>query len=424
MSRPRMVFADEKGNVYDHPELEMACRSGARLIAPDEEHLIPMPPHTRLYTMPGRMPVGWDRRRKRYEAVDEMAGMRCYPVAALLPPGYVRTLLPGTALCDISCILPLWAYTAVGWREDGFWVAAAPVDLDERWNPDRYDTDELPELVERRLGESPENRLLRHLARCALEYSCFTAQNVFYRRWECGLPTSPACNARCVGCISRQPPERCSAPQERISFIPTLEEILEIAVPHLREAEGAIVSFGQGCEGEPLLQAELIAEAIKRIRKETDRGTINMNTNASLPKAMEMVCEAGLDSVRVSINSARGEFYERYYRPQGYSFEDVVESIKIAKSRGLFVSINLLVFPGFTDCGDEMWALIDLLRETKADMVQLRNLNIDPELYLRTLDYEGGPGVGIRRFMETVREEVPWIKFGCFNRPRESLGRR
>lgn len=417
--RPKMIFADESGNIYDHPELEMAGRSGTKLIAPDEVEIIPAPPHTLFFTMPGRMPVGWDRRRRRYEAMDEMSDMVCYPVAAFPPPGYTRTLLPATMLCDIDCVLPLWAYTAAGWMEDQFWIAAVKVDDFDRWNPDYYDVEELSPKIETLLGRYPENRLIRHLSKCVTRYHCFNAMNLFYRRWECGIPTSPACNASCIGCLSWQPSERCPASQERIDFVPTVEEIVQIALPHLEEAEGAIVSFGQGCEGEPLLQADLIAEAIKRLRSQTDKGTIHLNTNGSIPSSVGKLCDVGLDSIRISLNSARPIFYHRYYKPKGYSFDDVIESMKIAKSHGLFLSINLLVYPGFTDGGDELWALMDLIDEVRPDMIQLRNLNIDPELYLRSISYRGGPGIGITRFMKAISDEFPEVKFGYFNRPKE-----
>ena len=42
---------------------------------------------------------------------------------------------------------------------------------------------------------------------------------------------------------------------------------------------------------------------------------------------MIRLAEAGLTSMRVSLNSARDELYERYYRPSGYSFDDVRERI-------------------------------------------------------------------------------------------------
>ncbi|HEX29508.1 TPA: radical SAM protein, partial [Candidatus Poribacteria bacterium] len=170
---------------------------------------------------------------------------------------------------------------------------------------------------------------------------------------------------------------------------------------------------------EPLLQADLIAEAIKRLRSQTDKGTIHLNTNGSIPSSVGKLCDVGLDSIRISLNSARPIFYHRYYKPKGYSFDDVIESMKIAKSHGLFLSINLLVYPGFTDGGDELWALMDLIDEVRPDMIQLRNLNIDPELYLRSISYRGGPGIGITRFMKAINDEFPEVKFGYFNRPKE-----
>ena len=84
---------------------------------------------------------------------------------------------------------------------------------------------------------------------------------------------------------------------------------LEYTVPHLETAPYPIVSFGQGCEGEPLLMWETIREAIIEIRKHTDKGSININTNGSKPDAVKALCEAGLNSIRVSTNSARREIY-------------------------------------------------------------------------------------------------------------------
>ena len=51
--------------------------------------------------------------------------------------------------------------------------------------------------------------------------------------------------------------------------MPSVAEISQLAVSHLETADNPIVSFGQGCEGEPLLQAETIDKAIKRIRSKT-----------------------------------------------------------------------------------------------------------------------------------------------------------
>ena len=106
------------------------------------------------------------------------------------------------------------------------------------------------------------------------------------------------------------------------------EEIVEFTVPHLETAPYPLISFGQGCEGEPLLMWETIRDSIIEIRKHTQKGSININSNGSMPKAVKALCEAGLNSIRVSTNSARKNIYTSYYLPNNYEFEDLIESLK------------------------------------------------------------------------------------------------
>jgi hypothetical protein len=74
--------------------------------------------------------------------------------------------------------------------------------------------------VERLLKAYPTNRLVSHLANnCALTYHCPAARNYFMGRWECPIPSSPACNANCIWCISFQPEERqIISTQDRLRF--------------------------------------------------------------------------------------------------------------------------------------------------------------------------------------------------------------
>ncbi|MCJ7642251.1 MAG: radical SAM protein, partial [Desulfobacterales bacterium] len=261
--------------------------------------------------------------------------------------------------------------------------------------------------------------LLRQLSRCALEYRCFAAKNVFFKRWECPLPTSPSCNANCLGCISLQPSECCPASQERIDFVPTVDEVVSVAFPHLEKAEDAIVSFGQGCEGEPLMQWQLLERSIWKLREKTDRGTINLNTNGSYPGRVEQLCDAGLDSIRVTLNSPSPKLYACYHQPRGYTFKEIVASLIAAKGKGIYTSINLLVFPGLTDREKEVERLIALIRRTDLDLIQMRNLNIDPDLYLEAMGR--GEGIGISQMIDVLKAEFPSLQFGYFNRTKESF---
>jgi pyruvate-formate lyase-activating enzyme len=423
---PKMLYSDQKGNIYDHPELTMAGMSGMEPVLPEEVELIPLPEDSRLFTMPVMPPIGWDFRKRRFVTLDSMSGGRrsqpVQAVAAFMAPGYMRTLLPACDYSRKATQLPLWSYTAAGWdkERDCFVVAATKVDTNSNWNPSNYDDRTLDPLVRRMLKEMPDNRLLEQLARCAVDYHCFAAKNLFYRRWEAPLPTSPVCNSACLGCISLQPAECCPANHERISFVPTPDEICEIALPHLEQAEQAIVSYGQGCEGDPILQAENIAAATRRLKRSTSRGTVNFNSNGSMPEKIQLLCDAGMDSFRFSMNSVREDLYIRYYRPRGYSFRDVLRSIHISRDNGRFTMINYLVSPGVSDAPEEVEALLDFIAETGVEMIQLRNLSIDPDFYNRKMGATG-KGIGMYRLLERLKEEFPKLQFGYYNRTKESF---
>lgn len=425
-SLPKLLYADARGNIYDHPELCMAGMNGPEAVLPEDVELIPLPEGSRIFTIPDTPPIAWNEKQKRFETLDSVREgrrrMRIQAVSAFMAPGYVRTLLPA---CDYSrkqVHLPLWSYTAVGWDEERecFVVAANRVDTNANWNPCNYDDRELDPLVRRMLAEMPDNRLLEQLARCALDYHCFAAKNLFYRRWEAPLPTSPVCNSRCLGCISLQPSDCCPSNQERIDFVPTADEIVQLALPHLQEAPEPIVSYGQGCEGDPIMQADVVAEATRRLKKGTSRGTVNFNSNGSMPDRIRMLCDAGMDSMRFSLNSAREGYYDKYYRPVGYSFSHVVESLAIAKQKGLFVMVNYLVSPGLSDHPEEVDALLKLIGDTGVDMIQMRNLSIDPDFYNKRMELRGR-GIGMYRMLGRLKKEFPRIQFGYFNRTRENF---
>jgi MoaA/NifB/PqqE/SkfB family radical SAM enzyme len=196
-----------------------------------------------------------------------------------------------------------------------------------------------------------------------------------------------------------------------------------IAVNHINSAPEAIVSFGQGCEGEPLTEYELLVESIKEIRKITDKGTINLNTNGSWPDRVREVAESGLDSIRISLNSARPEIYRAYYRPRGYDFENVLKSISLSRELGLYTMVNYLVFPGITDQEEELEALRSLILRTGVNFLHLKNLNIDPDLYMKKIPVTDSPAVGMRSMVEIIQDEFPEVTLGYFNQPvrRDSL---
>jgi molybdenum cofactor biosynthesis enzyme MoaA len=415
---PYLLYCTPQGDVREEPRLQ-ALSFDHHPLEPDE--LIPLPDGATLSMLPGRLAIGEKRGGPR-QILPQSHG---WAVAALLPIGYTRTLLPAYHREPQMEPLPFFGYSAVAGINGRLYVAAMKTDDPRKWHPHAFNRNKLARLVREKQAAFPANRIIAQHAHCALDYACPTASNLFFGRWEMAIATSPGCNARCIGCISKQEEEDLISPQDRLSFIPTVEEIVEVAVPHLERAEDAIVSFGQGCEGEPLLQYRRIEQAIRAIRAKTAKGVININTNASNPRWLQRLYDAGLDTLRASTISGHPDTYNAYYRPLGYSFEDVKTSLKRARDAGVYSSINLLLFPGMIDREREVEALLAFIHETGLRLIQLRNLNIDPEVLLPrmpTLDTLG-EALGMRTLIETINREAPAVEIGNFSRPvkRDSL---
>src|SRR5438034_479729 len=144
------------------------------------------------------------------------------------------------------------------------------------------------------------------------------------------------------------------------------------------------------------------------MRTHTAKGVININTNASNPRWLQRLYDVGLDTLRASTISGHPETYTAYYRPLGYTFEDVKESLKRARDAGVYSSINLLSFPGMIDREREVEASIGLVKETGLRLIQLRNLNIDPEVLLPRMPALDtmGRALGVRTMIDLLRKEV------------------
>ena len=401
------VYADHDGNICEAANWQGLGRVGTLNVSLHPDELIPLPDSADLMFMPSHKAVGL-----RMDGCEEEINGTA--VAAILPQGYTRTHLPAFHRTYDASLLPLYGYTAVLSYRGQLWVAAVYTDENDKWDPSNYNGTGLKKLVRRTMKELPHNRIVEQVGNCSLNYHCLTAQNLFYRRWECGVPTSPVCNANCLGCISLQSSECCPSPQERITFAPTADEIAEVGIYHLSLAPDGIISFGQGCEGEPSLAADRISDGIRKIRSVTTRGQINMNSNAGYPEGMRKIVDAGLDSLRVSMISARPESYNAYYRAS-YQLDSVKESIHYALKHQVYVSINLLHFPGFTDRPEELHAWQQFFRELPVQMIQMRNLNIDPTQFLQVMPEAEGMPVGTKNFMHLLHEEFPQLVIGSFS---------
>ena len=405
---PRLLTASPEGRLKTHPSLQALARSGWETAAADR--MIPMPPGTTLVHLPGRYAVG-----RRAEATVSLRAEGRLAVAAVLPPGYLRTLLPVYEQDASAPVLPLYGYAAVGVVDSEPRVAALLTDDWDAWDPKSPDRRNLAASLRVARRSLPGNRLIPHLATCATDYRCLTAQNVFLRRGEGAIPVSPACNAACLGCISEQWGD-VSSPQTRMGFAPSAVEIAELAAWHLSAGGENFVSYGQGCEGEPLTRGAVLVEATRRIRAAAPKATIHINTNASRPDVLGRLIAAGLNSIRISIFSLDEARFRAYYRPVGYGLAEVAECARLVSASGGQVTINLLTFPGISDAPAEIDSLVAFIERHRVNQVQLRSLNVDP-LWLLERVPERSRGIGMGAMLEQLRRRCPELKLGNFTRP-------
>ena len=394
--------------------LRPAARTGREIVPLDRDDLIPLPEGATVMHLPGRTAFASDRRG----AASSLDGF--VPVAAVLPVGFLRTGLPASQPQPGAPRLPLFGYAAVAERDGELGVAAMRTDSFEWWSPPRFASADLSAAVEAARAALPDNRLVDHLATCALTNRCYTAQNTFLRRYEGALPASPACNADCLGCISLQSDGAVAAPQDRMRFAPSADELVELADYHLRGAQAAIVSFGQGCEGEPLTRDDVLATAVQRTRRQHPAATIHINTNGSKPRVLAALIDAGCNSVRISAISFTDSVFRAYYRPVGYTLDEVLSCGRVMADAGGQVCLNLLTFPGITDSPVELERTIAACREMGVQQVQWRSLNVDHDWLLDVLDGAGAlpePGVGMREAYARVGAALPGVAHGNFTRP-------
>ena len=106
-----------------------------------------------------------------------------------------------------------------------------------------------------------------------------------------------------------------------------------------------------------------------------------------------------------------------YYRPADYDFDDVMRSFRVGRDEGMFISINLLIWPGWTDQMAEVDRISKLVDDGCMHMIQLRNLCVDPGYFRKALPPTSSRGalLGMKGFVKELNRRHPKLRFGTFN---------
>ena len=321
----KLLLSDPAGTVLEHPTLLAAVRSDEHVLPP-RGRPIALPSGAKLAHLPGRRPVGLNPKTGALELVREFTidGKTFAPnaVGAVLPPGYTRTYLPGGGEGRRA------GAAAVGVHRGGVGAEGAGGLGAAHRSPHALG----PVALQRPRGEGPGEGAPRALprqpgarssSRCARSSTgASPARTSSTASDEGGIPASVMCNAQCVGCISRAARRRAARdprPHERRAGRRGDGGRRGVAPgarhgPHHGELRPGL----RGRAAHPLaLDREGHSASRASARR---RAAININTNGSLPHGLRALFDAGLDAVRVSLNSAHPELYAAYYQPKGYGF--------------------------------------------------------------------------------------------------------
>jgi hypothetical protein len=121
---PSLLFATENGTIIDYDGLYMAGSAAGHFSRPLPDDLIELPPGSELFALPGRLPVGIESKSNEPALLADdpfSPGRPIQAVAAFMAPAHTAIYTAAfQKAADNVPILPLFAYTAVGWSGGRF----------------------------------------------------------------------------------------------------------------------------------------------------------------------------------------------------------------------------------------------------------------------------------------------------------------
>ncbi len=202
-------------------------------------------------------------------------------------------------------------------------------------------------------------------------------------------------------------------------FSETFAEMSESALLHISNTANPLINI----EIAEDISTREITQFIQTIRTKTVQGIIQINAAFADPGSVKEWCEAGLDSICFSLNSTQKKLYELFHHRSPSQFDDIIESLKIARHFHRRIVLSYGVFPGLTDHPDEIEAFKKLVGDLNIEIVQLHNLEIDPEWYvdeLRLMTLNRSQ-LGIKSWFSDLRKTFPSIQIGYQNKIRETV---
>ena len=82
-STPAALIADADGNIIEREGFSMLGERNGLLFQPRQDELIPLPPESEIFLLPGRNAIGYNRKKGCAEAADGVAVASAQPFLRL-----------------------------------------------------------------------------------------------------------------------------------------------------------------------------------------------------------------------------------------------------------------------------------------------------------------------------------------------------
>ncbi|HET9826636.1 MAG TPA: radical SAM protein, partial [Chitinophagaceae bacterium] len=152
---PHILYSDGKGNIFEDTSLYVTGRSGWDAVQVPGDEWIELPVGGQLYELPGRRGIGIDVKTGEMRLCE-----KGWAVAAFVPPAHTGFYLAAYETLESAPTLPLFCYTAAGWRNEKFYVPATRIEKDIRQDCEGYDQKKVELGVKRFVKAYPHNRLV------------------------------------------------------------------------------------------------------------------------------------------------------------------------------------------------------------------------------------------------------------------------
>lgn len=133
----------------------------------------------------------------------------------------------------------------------------------------------------------------------------------------------------------------------------------EQLVAYARRAGADVIASSYN---EPLITTEWAVDVFK-IAKAAGMQCVYISNGNATPEALDML-QPYLSGYKIDLKTMQ----DRQYRKLGGVLDHVLDTIRMAHERGLWVEVVTLVVPGFNDSPDELWEAARFIASVSADI--------------------------------------------------------